>query len=65
MFDLQELYEETGIDNTWKNHSDSKRIAVQLQKQCMHMYCMCKVYTKLKQHRTSENQLSGELEILS
>ena len=65
MFDLQELYKETGIDNIWKNYSDLKRIAVQLQKQYIHIYYICKVYTKLKQHRTSENQLSGELEILS
>ena len=32
MFDLQELYEEKGIDNIWKNHSDLKRIVVQLRK---------------------------------
>ena len=24
IFDIQELYKETGIDNTWKNHSDLK-----------------------------------------
>ena len=32
MFNMQELFEETGIDNTQKNYSDLKWIAVQLQK---------------------------------
>jgi hypothetical protein len=32
MFNIQELYKETGIDNTWKNYSDLKRIVVQLRK---------------------------------
>ena len=64
MFDVQELYEETGIDNTWRNHCDSKRIAVQLEKQCMYMRYKCKVDAKLKQLRNSGKQLSDELEIL-
>jgi len=28
MFDIQELYKEAGIDNTWKNHYNLKRIVV-------------------------------------
>jgi len=30
MFDLQELYKETGIDNIWRNYSNLKWIVVQL-----------------------------------
>ena len=54
MFNLQELYKETGIDNTWRNYSDSKRIAVQLQRQYMYIHYNYKVYTKLKELRNGK-----------
>jgi len=54
MFNIQELYKETGIDNIWKNYSDLKWIAVQLQKQSMYMLCKYKVYIKLKQHKNNK-----------
>ena len=46
MFDIQELFEETGIDNTWRNHSNSKRIAVQLQKRGKYIPYIFMLYTK-------------------
>jgi len=46
MFDIQELFEETGIDNTWRNHSNLKRIAVQLQKRSKYIPYIFMLYTK-------------------
>ena len=46
MFNIQELFKETGIDNTWKNYSNLKRIAVQLQKCGKYIPYIFILYTK-------------------
>jgi len=36
MFHMAEMFTENGIDNTWRNHSDTTRIARQMRRKGMY-----------------------------